>query len=164
MTIILKNKASLQFDDFVFHCAIGKKGLAKNKFEGDKKTPIGTYSLGNLYYRKDRNPKPLTKLKCIPIEKDMGWCDDIKNKKIYNKLIKVNKKIKHEKLFRKDYKYDFIIPINYNSKRTKLGKGSAIFLHLTKNYSSTLGCVAIKKNDFLILLKLINKNTKIRLT
>ena len=56
MTIILKNKASLEFDDFVFHCAIGKKGLAKNKFEGDKKTPIGTYSLGNLYYRKDRNP------------------------------------------------------------------------------------------------------------
>ena len=164
MTIVLKNKASLQFDDFVFHCAIGKKGLAKNKFEGDKKTPIGTYSLGNLYYRKDRNPKPLTKLKCIPIKKDMGWCDDIKSKKNYNKLIKVNKKIKHEKLFRRDYKYDFMIPINYNSKRTKLGKGSAIFLHLTKNFSPTLGCVAIKKKDFLILLKLINKNTKIRLT
>ena len=163
MTIVLKNKASLLFDDFIFQCAIGKKGLVKNKIEGDKKTPIGTYSLGNLYYRKDRNPKPFTKLKCIPIEKDMGWCDDIKSKKNYNKLIKVNKKIKHEKLFRKDYKYDFIIPINYNSKRTKLGKGSAIFLHLTKNYSSTLGCVAIKKNDFLILLKLINKNTKIRL-
>ena len=164
MTIVLKNKASLQFDDFVFPCAIGKKGLAKNKFEGDKKTPIGTYSLGNLYYRKDRNPKPLTKLKCIPIEKDMGWCDDIKSKKNYNKLIKVNKKIKHEKLFRKDYKYDFMIPINYNSKRIKLGKGSAIFLHLTKNFNSTLGCVAIKKKDFLILLKLINKKTKIRLT
>ena len=163
MTIVLKNKASLQFDDFVFHCAIGKKGLAKNKFEGDKKTPIGTYSLGNLYYRKDRNPKPLTKLKCIPIKKDMGWCDDIKSKKNYNKLIKVNKKIKHEKLFRKDYRYDFMIPINYNSKRTKLGKGSAIFLHLTENFSSTLGCIAIKKKDFLILLKLINKNTKIRL-
>ena len=164
MTIVLKNKASLQFDDFVFHCAIGKKGLAKNKFEGDKKTPIGTFSLGNLYYRKDRNPKPLTKLKCIPIKKDMGWCDDIKSKKNYNKLIKVNKKIKHEKLFRRDYKYDFMIPINYNSKRTKLGKGSAIFLHLTKNFNSTLGCVAIKKKDFLILLKLINKKTKIRLT
>ena len=163
MTIVLKNKASLQFDDFVFDCAIGKKGLVKKKIEGDKKTPIGTYSLGNLYYRKDRNPKPLTKLKCIPIKKDMGWCDDIKSKKNYNKLIKVNKKIKHEKLFRKDYKYDFMIPINYNSKKTKLGKGSAIFLHLTNNFCSTLGCVAIKKKDFLILLKLINKNTKIKL-
>ena len=164
MTIVLKNKASLLFDDFIFKCSIGKKGLVKNKIEGDKKTPIGTYSLGNLYYRKDRNSKPLTRLKCIPIKKNMGWCDDIKSKKNYNKLIKVNKKIKHEKLFRKDYKYDFMIPINYNSKRTKLGKGSAIFLHLTKNFNSTLGCVAIKKKDFLILLKIINKNTKIRLT
>ena len=163
MTIILKNKASLQFDDFTFFCAIGKRGLAKNKIEGDKKTPIGKYSLGNLYYRKDRNPKPFTKLKCIPIKKDMGWCDDIKSKKYYNKLIKVNKKIRHEKLFRKDYKYDFMIPINYNTRKTRLGKGSAIFLHLTKNFVSTLGCVAIKKKDFLILLKLINKNTKIRL-
>ena len=164
MTIVLKNKASLQFDEFRFDCAVGKKGLVKNKIEGDKKTPIGTYSLGNLYYRKDRNPKPLTKLKCIPIKKDMGWCDDVKSKKNYNKLIKVNKKIRYEKLYRKDHKYDFMIPINYNTKKAKLGKGSAIFLHLTKNFVSTLGCVAIKKKDFLILLKLINKNTKIRLT
>ena len=102
MTIILKNKGTLIFDDFIFKCSIGKKGLTKRKIEGDKKTPIGTFSIGNLYYRKDRNPKPLTKLKCIPIKKDMGWCDDIKSKKNYNKLIKVYKKINHEKLFRKD--------------------------------------------------------------
>ena len=164
MTIIVKNKHTLLFKDFKFRCCVGKNNFSKRKIEGDKKTPIGTYSLGNLYYRKDRNPKPLTKLKCIPIKKNMGWCDDIKNKKSYNKLIKVDNKIKHEKLFRKDYKYDFMIPINYNTKKTKLGRGSAIFLHLTKNYSSTLGCITIKKKDFLILLKLINKNTKIRLT
>ena len=72
MTIVLKNKASLLFDDFIFQCSIGKKGLVKNKIEGDKKTPIGPYSLGNLYYRKDRNSKPLTKLKCIPIKKIWG--------------------------------------------------------------------------------------------
>ena len=164
MIIYLENKHTLKVDDFKLKCCVGKRGITLNKKEGDKKTPIGIFSLGNLYYRKDRHSKPLTNLKCIPIKKDMGWCDDIKSKKNYNKLIKVNKKIKHEKLFRRDYKYDFMIPINYNSKRTKLGKGSAIFLHLTKNFSSTLGCVAIKKKDFLILLKLINKNTKIRLT
>ena len=91
MTIIVKNKVTLVYDEFTFKCCIGKKGLAKNKIEGDKKTPIGTYSLGNLYYRKDRNPKPLTKLKCIPIKKDMGWCDDVKNKKYYNKITNENK-------------------------------------------------------------------------
>ena len=164
MTIILKNKETLIYDDFFFRCCIGKKGLIKKKIEGDKKTPIGLFSIGNLYYRKDRKSKPFTKLKCIPITKNMGWCDDVKNKKFYNKLIKVNRNIRHEKLFRKDNKYDFIIPINYNSRNRKLGLGSAIFLHLTKNFRPTSGCVALKKKDFLILIKLINRKTKIKLT
>ena len=94
----------------------------------------------------------------------MGWCDDPKDKKNYNKLINIKKNIKHEKLYRKDNKYDFLIPINYNTNKPKKNKGSAIFLHLTKNYKSTLGCIALKKNDFLILLKLINKKTKIKIS
>ncbi len=162
MTIILKNK-TLIFDDFIFNCSIGKKGLIKKKVEGDKKTPIGIFSLGNLYFRKDRNTKPQTKLKCIPIKKNMGWCNDEKSKKYYNKLINVNKKIRHEKLFRKDYKYDFVIPINYNTKNIKIGKGSAIFIHLSKRLLPTAGCIALRKKDFLILVKIINKNTKIKL-
>ena len=163
MTIILKNKATLTYDDFNFRCCIGKKGLSIKKIEGDKKTPKGEFSLGNLYYRKDRMVKPSTRLNCIPIKKNMGWCNDVKERIFYNKLFKINKRIRHEKLYRKDYKYDLIIPINYNTKNTKLGKGSAIFLHLTKNYLPTSGCVALNKKDFMILLKIINKKTKIRL-
>ena len=163
MTIVLKNKATLLFDDFIFPCSVGKKGLVKNKIEGDKKTPIGTYALGNLYYRKDRLTKPSTRLNCIPIKNDMGWCNDVTNKKYYNKLIKINKNISHEKLFRKDYKYDLLIPINYNTKKPKIGKGSAIFIHLTRKFKPTLGCIALRKKDFLILLKVINQNTKIRI-
>ena len=49
MIIILKNKVSLKFDEFLFKCSIGKKGLTKKKVEGDEKTPIGKFSLGNLY-------------------------------------------------------------------------------------------------------------------
>ena len=164
MTIILKDKATLVFDDFIFRCAIGVKGITKKKVEGDKKTPIGTFSLGYLYYRIDKNIKPLTKLKCIPIKNNMGWCDDVNSKKYYNKLIKINKKIRYEKLFRKDNKYDFLIPINYNSKKPKIAKGSAIFIHLTKNFKPTSGCVALQKKDFLILAKLINKKTKIKIS
>ena len=47
----------------------------------------------------------------------MGWCDDIHFPKKYNKLIKIKKKIKHEKLKRKDHKYDLLIPIKYNFKK-----------------------------------------------
>ena len=43
------------------------------------------------------------------------------------------------------------------------GKGSDVFIHLTNNYKPTAGCVALKKKDFEILLKLIDKNTKIKI-
>ena len=163
MLIILKNKDTLVFDDFTFKCCIGQKGLTYKKIEGDKKTPKGIFSLGSLFYREDRNRKPKTSLKIIKIKKKMGWCDDGNHKK-YNKLININQNIKCEKLFRADYKYDLLIPINYNYPKPKKNKGSAIFLHLTKNFKKTLGCIAIKKEDFLILLKLINKKTKIKIS
>ena len=160
MIIKLKNKGKLIVSSFVFKCSIGKNGLKKNKIEGDKSTPLGTFQLGDLYWRPDRVKKPETRLKCIPITKNMKWCND-ENSKFYNKEFTKNIDIKHEKLFRKDYKYDFLIVTSYNRKKIIKNKGSAIFLHLTKDYKPTAGCIALKKKDFLILLKLINKKTKI---
>jgi L,D-peptidoglycan transpeptidase YkuD (ErfK/YbiS/YcfS/YnhG family) len=163
MTILVKNKHTLQIDEFKFKCCIGKNGSTKNKKEGDKKSPKGTFEIENLYFRKDRIEKPFTLLKCIPIKKSMGWCNDIRFPKKYNKLIKIEKKIKHEKLKRKDNKYDLLIPIKYNFKRPVIGLGSCIFIHLTNNYRSTAGCIALKKKDFLIMLKIIKKNSKINI-
>ena len=63
MIIYIKNKHTLLIDDFYFKCCIGKNGLSKNKKEGDKKTPIGRFSIENLYYRSDRIKNFSTKLK-----------------------------------------------------------------------------------------------------
>ena len=93
----------------------------------------------------------------------MGWCNDVKYKKYYNKLVNIRNKVKHEKLYRKDYKYDFLIPIKYNWHKPKIPNGSAIFIHLTKNYKPTAGCIGLSKKDFLILIKLINGKTKIKI-
>ena len=163
MTIYLKNKYRLQVDDFAFKCCIGKNGLSKKKIEGDKKTPIGRFSIENLYYRSDRIKKPTTKLKCIKIKKKMGWCDDPLNQKNYNKLVFIIKGTKCEKLYRKDHKYDLIIPIKYNYLKPIKFKGSCIFIHLTDNYKATAGCIGLKKKDLLIMIKLINKKTKIQI-
>tara|TARA_B110000090_G_C13222046_1_gene385225 strand:+ start:144 stop:635 length:492 start_codon:yes stop_codon:yes gene_type:complete len=162
MLIKLKNKDTLKLDDYILKCSIGKNGIKSKKKEGDKCTPKGVFSLGKLYYRADRVRKPTTKISTKIIKKNMGWCDDVTSK-FYNKEIKINKNIKHEKLYRNDHVYDYLIVINYNTKKIKPGKGSAIFLHLTKNYKKTLGCVAVKKKDFLIILKLITKNTRIKI-
>ena len=162
MQIIIKNEDTLLYDEFKFKCSLGKKGKTSKKIEGDMKTPKGIYSLGPVYFRKDRLTKPLTKLKTLQIKKNLGWCDD-SNSKFYNKLIKINKNVKFEKLFRRSKNYDLLVPIHYNTKKPKKNRGSAIFLHLTNDYKKTLGCVALKKKDMLILLKLINKTTKIRI-
>ena len=162
MQILIKNNDTLLYDEFEFKCVIGEKGSTSKKIEGDKKTPKGIYDLGPVYFRKDKISKIKTKLKTIKIQKSMGWCDDTKSNH-YNKIINVNKKLKHEKLFIKKENYDILIPIKYNTKNIKKNKGSAIFIHLTKNFKKTLGCVAIRKKDMLILLKLIKKNTKIKI-
>ena len=92
MTIILKNKYSLKINEFEFKCCVGKNGVSKEKIEGDYKTPKGTFKLEKLYYRGDRLNKPFTKLKCVKIYNSMGWCNNIKDKINYNKLVNTKKK------------------------------------------------------------------------
>ena len=163
MTILIKNKYTLQIDEFIFKCCIGKNGKTFKKREGDKKTPKGTFGIQHLYYRKDRLKKPDTLLKCIEIKDNLGWCNDVNHIKKYNKLIITKNNIRHEKLKRKDNKYDLLIPIKYNFHKPIPNLGSCIFIHLTDNYKPTAGCIGLKKNDFLILLKLINKGSKIKI-
>ena len=135
---------------------------SKGTIEGDKKTPKGTFNIEHLYYRKDRLRKPKTSLKCLNIKENMGWCDDSRYPNKYNKLIKINSKIKHEKLKRLDQKYDLIIPIKYNFKKPTPNLGSCIFIHLTKDYKPTAGCIALKEKDFLIMIKILKKKSKIK--
>ena len=91
----------------------------------------------------------------------MGWCDDPKSNK-YNKLIKYPFKFSSEKLYRSDNIYDIILVLSFNIRPVIKKKGSAIFIHVAKkNFSSTRGCVAIKKKELLQLIKKINKRTVI---
>ena len=161
MIIHVKNKNTLIIDDFQLKCCIGKNGLNSNKKEGDRSTPKGLYNLKKLYFRKDRVGTPKCKIERENIEKNMAWCDDPVHKK-YNEEIKTyNRKLK-ENLYRFDHRYDYLISISHNEQKVPY-KGSAIFIHLTNNYKPTAGCVALKKKDFEILLKLINKKTKIKI-
>jgi L,D-peptidoglycan transpeptidase YkuD (ErfK/YbiS/YcfS/YnhG family) len=161
MIIHVKNKSTLIIDDFIFKCSTGKNGLTSNKIEGDYSTPKGLFSLKKLYYRKDRVNVPNCLIKKRMIKRNMAWCDNPHHKKYNEEIITHNKKSK-ERLHRTDNKYNYIISTNHNKKKIP-NKGSAIFLHLTEDYKPTAGCVALKKKDFEILLKLINKGTKLKI-
>ena len=161
MIIHVKNKNTLIIDDFKLKCCIGKNGLNSNKIEGDYSTPKGIFNLKKLYFRKDQVGIPTCKLGKKIIKKNMAWCDDPNNKK-YNEEIQIDNIKLKENLYRRDHKYDYVITIDHNNKKIP-NKGSAIFIHLTTDYKPTAGCIGLKKKDFEILLKLINKQTKIKI-
>ncbi len=93
----------------------------------------------------------------------MGWCDDPKSEK-YNKLIKLPFDGSAEKLYRKDNTYDIILILSYNFNPIRKGKGSAIFIHVSKkNYSNTLGCIAVSKRNLKKIIKKIDKSTVVNI-
>jgi len=131
------------------------------KREGDQRTPRGKFKFILLLYRKDRVNHFHSKIKKKIIKKNMGWCDDPKSNN-YNKLIKFPFNFSAEKLYLKKNIYDLILVLDFNRKPIKKGLGSAIFLHISdRNFKATKGCIAVKKSDFLKILKKITKKTNL---
>jgi L,D-peptidoglycan transpeptidase YkuD (ErfK/YbiS/YcfS/YnhG family) len=161
--IIVKKSGYLQYKNLKFRCALGKAGIKKKEKEGDNVTPKGIFKITRVYYRPDRIKNITTEVKKIKIKKNMGWCDD-PDSFHYNKQIKLPSKFSHEKLYRKDNLYDLFLVLNYNTNPVIKNKGSAIFLHITKDsYKKTKGCISLKRGDLIQLVSKIRKNTKIKI-
>ncbi len=93
----------------------------------------------------------------------MGWCNDPFSKN-YNRLIKLPSHYSFEKLYRKENIYDIILVLNYNMHPIIRDKGSAIFIHVSKkNYKKTEGCIALKKEHLLKIIKELKSSTKIKI-
>jgi hypothetical protein len=161
--IIVKKTGYLIFKDLKFRCSVGKAGIKNKIKEGDNITPKGIFKLLKLYYRADKIRKIETQLKKIKIKKNMGWCDDSKSR-LYNKVVKTPNKFSYEALYRNDDIYDLVIVLSYNAEPTIKDKGSAIFVHIAKNkYLPTEGCIALKKEHLIKILKQINSSTLIKI-
>lgn len=156
----------LSFHGKTYHCAIGKSGFSDHKKEGDGCTPLGAFLLRECWYRADRMSPPKTRLPLHIINRDDGWCDDVRNKD-YNRHIKISSSAKEysfERLWHDDHVYDLIIPMGYNDDPIVSGKGSAIFLHIVhEDCRPTEGCVALAKDDLLTLLPHLDTNSLIEI-
>lgn len=160
MDIIVKGNI-LTFNGRSYNCAIGKKGFSDDKHEGDNCTPVGTYALREVFYRADKVAKPQSVLPTKIIAETDGWCDAPQDTN-YNKPVQLPFEPSHEKLWRDDDIYDVIVPLGYNDAPPVAGKGSAIFMHVARpKYEGTEGCVALKLEDILEVLKAITADSKI---
>lgn len=151
------NKWTLQGN---YRAVVGRSGVAKDgaKKEGDGYTPSGVYVLGPSFgYNKSLS----TKLRYIQVTDDDFWVDDVQSPS-YNTWVKGKPNAKsYEVLKRKDNLYKMAMVIDYNAHPIVPGKGSAIFLHIWRNYHHpTSGCVAISERNMDRLIKKLDDEKK----
>jgi L,D-peptidoglycan transpeptidase YkuD (ErfK/YbiS/YcfS/YnhG family) len=167
MDIVVKksglNRYRLAFGTWAVRCAIGRSGMIRGKREGDGASPVGVWPLRRVFYRPDRLPRPVTKLCTVEMSPADGWCDAPTDKN-YNRLVKLPYPASAEDMWRTDNIYDIVIELGYNDDPIVPGKGSAIFLHLSrKGYTGTAGCVAIARKDMDALLGKVQPGVKIHI-
>lgn len=146
----------------IFTCpaVIGKNGPGKHA-EGDTKTPLGTWVIGEAYGIK-KNPGAL--LPYTQVTEDMYWCATGKHGTKYNQLIRKSDEpdedySEDEHLIDYPGLYDYFIDLGYN-KGCAPYAGNAIFLHVWKNSNQyTGGCVAVSKKSMIKILKLLPPKT-----
>jgi L,D-peptidoglycan transpeptidase YkuD (ErfK/YbiS/YcfS/YnhG family) len=144
-------------------CAIGPAGIARKEVEGDGVTPLGVFSLREVFFRADRIANPATVLPVRAIARDDGWCDS-PNDRNYNRPVKLPYPASAEAMWREDHIYDLVAVIGFNDGPVVPGKGSAIFLHLAKpDFPPTAGCVALTEADLRAALAQLQAGDKIRI-
>jgi L,D-peptidoglycan transpeptidase YkuD (ErfK/YbiS/YcfS/YnhG family) len=158
-----RGRYRLTIANLSMRCAVGRTGMTRTKREGDGGTPVGSWPLRRVFFRPDRLPRPETRLRTVEISPADGWCDAPADKN-YNKLVKLPYPASAEDMWRDDEIYDIVVELGYNDDPIVPGKGSAIFLHLSRpKYTPTAGCVAVALEDMRALLALVTPGAKIQI-
>lgn len=139
-------------------CALGRAGVVHAKREGDGGTPTGTFALLAGYFRADRETRLNSQVPLQPIHRRLGWCDD-PGANQYNRPVRLPFNRSHEKLWRSDWLYNFVLVLDYNFQTRKKRAGSAIFFHIAENdLAPTAGCVAVRRADIRKILPRLAKH------
>ncbi len=148
----------------VFTCpaVVGKNGPGKQS-EGDTKTPLGTWTIGEAYGIKE---DPGSKIKYTKVTEDMYWCATGSNSKKYNKLIYKSENpdadySEDEHLIDYPGVYNYLLDLGYNAACAPYA-GNAIFLHCWRGENSpTGGCVGISEENMVKVLQTITPGTSV---
>jgi L,D-peptidoglycan transpeptidase YkuD (ErfK/YbiS/YcfS/YnhG family) len=144
-----------------YRCSLGRSGVTLDKREGDGATPMGCFPIREVFYRADRVRRPDCPFPARPISHKHGWSEDPEDP-AYNQLVELPHGRTVDRLWRDDHIYDVIVVLGYNDRPPLPGRGSAIFLHVSRpNYSPTLGCVAMSLDDLMRLIETIQEDTQV---
>ncbi|MGI6094960.1 MAG: L,D-transpeptidase family protein [Lachnospiraceae bacterium] len=139
---------------------IGANGLGKQK-EGDKKTPVGVYSLDDVF---GIRPNPGTSLPYLQVQNGNYWVGD-SSSPYYNSMVNIAQvghvfdTGKSEHILSYGAVYHYCVAIGYNKGKTP-HRGSAIFLHCSGR-GATAGCVSIPEADMIRVIQNLQEGARI---
>lgn len=148
----------------VFNCpaVVGKNGPGKQS-EGDTKTPLGTWTIGEAY---GINDDPGSRVPYTKVDDDMYWCATGSNSKKYNTLIKRSDDpdadySEDEHIIEYTGVYNYLLDLGYNRAGAPYA-GNAIFLHCWRGPDSpTGGCVAVSEENMIKILQTVVPGTSV---
>ena len=148
----------------IFSCpaVVGKNGPGKQS-EGDVKTPLGTWEIGEAYGICD-NPGSLVPY--TKVNDDMYWCASGANGKKYNTLIYRSEDpeadySEDEHLVDYPIVYNYLLNLGYNRAGAPYA-GNAIFLHCWRGPDSpTGGCVGISEENMIRVLQTVTPGSSV---
>ncbi len=153
-------QAILAVGNLRLHCALGRSGSRVAKREGDGATPIGIWHPVRIFYRADRQSRPLSSLPIKRLKPEDGWCDATMNRN-YNRFVRLPYSASAENLWRSDHVYDIVVVLDHNTRPRRRHCGSAIFVHLARpDFTPTEGCIALTRRDLCLLLASISRRTR----
>jgi L,D-peptidoglycan transpeptidase YkuD (ErfK/YbiS/YcfS/YnhG family) len=123
------------------------------KYEGDKRAPVGVFSLTDIFGYKEG---ARFKLPYLYASKNLICVDDSESP-FYNQIIESQKKPKSfEYMRREDNQYRYGITVAHNSKAIA-GRGSCIFMHIQKSKgATTAGCTSMDESDLKKIISLLD--------
>lgn len=157
-----KNDEGVWQEQFCTTGFCGHNGMAADKREGDRRTPVGTYSFIHAF---GSLADPGSILPYKQLDDGDYWVDD-SDSPYYNQMVNTRITKKNwrsaEHLIEIVPQYRYALALNYNTDERIPGKGSAIFLHGFHSWKTwTEGCIAIPEEYVKMLVQQLDKDSRI---
>jgi L,D-peptidoglycan transpeptidase YkuD (ErfK/YbiS/YcfS/YnhG family) len=141
--------------DRPYTARVGRKGIRRDKREGDGATPAGTFRLGARMYGNSPSPGvsyPYVRLRCGD-----WWVEDPASP-VYNTFQRIGCgrrppfKVTTPDMSTSPRAYAHLAVIDYNMYPVVPGRGSGIFLHVQIG-KATSGCISLRRSALVHVLR-----------
>lgn len=162
VSYLTKDQDGIWTEQFCVDGYCGYNGMAADKKEGDRRTPVGTYQFVTNF---GILPDPGSVLPYKEVDEFDFWVDD-SGSRYYNQMVSTKNVAPDwksaEPLAVVKPQYNYALALNYNTQERIPGKGSAIFLHGLHPWKTwTEGCISIPEENVKLLVQQLGQGAKI---